>query len=531
MKKLIFLLVFLPALNVFSSDVDIRGNWIYVDGEKYFVKAIGYAGYRQGEVPAPYAHGQNTDLLEEDVKLIKEAGFNTIRTWDARSKEELDLYAKYGLMVMFGFWFDQDKLLGGEEELEEIISRIKEETEQVKNCSNILMYLVIANEPKITLVRDKDRRRLLESYARIRDAVRSVDPSKPLALTYWNPIIFLDNSLWDVLCVNTYYHSPVTNNFSMGYRCYNEYLAKVVAEGRPFINTEFGIILGPKIYGGAKYLKYTYGGNDEQAQAEGVIELYDDLISSGAHGVSVLHFLDQWWVTGNPEIQDEHPEEWLGIAVLSPESEGSHAQPRPAYYALKEYNQVLLISPRDMDIAAKIIPVDVFVTENIGKVTAECCGETLELVKTGKRWFSGDFKTSGIKDEIVAVNITAYGDKEYKRQATVWIKKSGLPEIPLKVNVHTDKKTVHPGDKIVLTVMVTDALNNPVADKDVNISLFYPVNWMERIWTRKTDKKGVVTIEINTPDQKGWINLAAGTDFSKGSFRKRAGDMTTVFME
>ncbi|MDD5645448.1 MAG: glycoside hydrolase family 2 TIM barrel-domain containing protein [bacterium] len=531
MKKIIFILLLLPALNAFASGVDVRGNWIYVDGEKYFVKAIGYAGYRQGEVPAPYAHGRNRELLEEDIKLIREAGFNTIRTWDARSKEELDLYAKYGLMVMFGFWFDQDKLLGGEEELADIINQIKEETERVKDCPNILMYLVIANEPKLTLVRDKDRHQLLESYRKIRDAVKSVDPSRPLALTYWNPIIFLDNSLWDVLCVNTYYHSPVTNNFSMGYRCYNEYLAKFVSNGKPFINTEFGIILGPKIYGGAKYLKYTYGGNDEQAQAEGVIELYDDLISSGAHGVSVLHFLDQWWVVGNPEIQDKHPEEWLGIAALTPESEGCRAETRPAYYALKEYNQALLISPRDMDIAGKIIPVEVFVTENISRVKAECCGRVSELKKTGKYWFSGSFDTSGMRDEVVTVNVTAYGEKEYHRKAVVWIKKSGLPEIPLKISIHTDKKTVKPGNKITLTVKVADELDKPVADKDVNISLFYPLNWMERIWTKKTDKKGTVTIEIDTPTQKGWINLAAGTEFSKNCFKKRVGDITTVFME
>lgn len=531
MKKLIFMLLLLPALNVFPSDVDVKGNWIYVDGEKYFVKAVGYTGYRQGEVPAPDAHGRNAELLEEDVKLIREAGFNTIRTWDARSKEELDLYAKYGLMVMFGFWFDQDKLLGGEKELQEIIDQIKEQTEEVKGCPNILMYLVIANEPKITIVRDKDREQLLDAYEKIRDAVRSIDSSKPVALTYWNPIIFLDNSLWDVLCVNTYYHSPVTNNFSMGYRCYNEYLAEAVSHGKPFINTEFGIILGPKIYGGAKYLKYTYGGNDEQTQAEGVIELYNDLISSGAHGVSVLHFLDQWWVAGNPEIQDKHPEEWLGIAALSPETEGSHARPRPAYYALKEYNRALLISPRDMCIVKDFIPVEVFVTEDIEKVTAVCCGKTLELKKSGKHWFSGSFDCPGAKDEVVAVNVTAYGDKEYKRQATVWVKRSGLPEVPLKVSVLTDRRSVNPGDKISLTVRVVDELNGPVADKDVNISLFYPVTWMERIWTRKTDGKGIVTIEINTPNQKGWINLAAGTEFSKGSFKRRVGDMTTVFME
>lgn len=523
----------LPYTTASSAEVEIKGRWLYVDGEKFFVKAIGYAAFRQHETPGVDSRVAHPELLKEDLRLIKEAGFNTIRLWAEAPREEVMAYNDEGLMVMYGFWFDQDRLEADEGYIDEVARQIKQSVERVKDCPNILMYLAIANEPKLTMVRDKGEDKLLALYKKLKEAVRQADPTKPVAMTYWSPLLFMEHDIWDVYCCNTYYHSPVTANFSLGYRAYNEYIAKKIARGKPYINTEFGIILGPKIYGGHDYLKYTYGGNTAQDQAGGYIELYEDLISAGATGVNVLYFLDQWWVVGNPEKQDAHPEEWLGIAALSPQKEGGHAVPREAYYALKGFNQALLIQPRDMQIIEDMLALEVYVTDNIARVTAEIEGLKLDLKKTSQHWFEEIVDLSAFRGRVVKINVLAEDAEggRYSREAVVWVKGKRPLRPPVDISFSAYPDEVKAGRLINIKIQVETEDGGELENKEVYISMFSPLSWGEMIWTKKTDRRGVVEMQIKAPYEKGWVNIGAGTDFKLGEFEKRVGDIITVFID
>ena len=59
--------------------VEVRGEWIYVDGEPFLVKGIGYSPYRPGQ--NPWKDLVDTARMESDLQRIREAGLNTIRTW------------------------------------------------------------------------------------------------------------------------------------------------------------------------------------------------------------------------------------------------------------------------------------------------------------------------------------------------------------------------------------------------------------------------------------------------------------------
>ena len=84
----------------------IKDGWFYVNGEKFFIKGVGYSPCRPGISPGGHV---DINLIEKDFKLIKEAGFNTVRTWGPMGKEWLDMAKKYNLMVIQGIWIDPNR--------------------------------------------------------------------------------------------------------------------------------------------------------------------------------------------------------------------------------------------------------------------------------------------------------------------------------------------------------------------------------------------------------------------------------------
>jgi len=65
--------------------VAVKGDWIYVDGERFFVK---------GKIYEP------SGAVEDDMSRIKRAGFNTIRAKLPFSERDLIIAGKFGLMVV-----------------------------------------------------------------------------------------------------------------------------------------------------------------------------------------------------------------------------------------------------------------------------------------------------------------------------------------------------------------------------------------------------------------------------------------------
>ena len=88
---------FLWAENKKIPRIVAAGDSLYLDGEKFFVKGVGYSPYRPGQYPGSQV---SMEIVEADFKRIKEAGFNTLRVWDIMPERQLDLAEKYGLKVI-----------------------------------------------------------------------------------------------------------------------------------------------------------------------------------------------------------------------------------------------------------------------------------------------------------------------------------------------------------------------------------------------------------------------------------------------
>src|SRR4030042_2384446 len=76
--------------------IELKNNFFYLDGAKFFMKGI---GYEVGAYPGvlPWNRPFNPDVLESDLTRIVDGGFNTIRTWSAFTNQELKVVQKYDL--------------------------------------------------------------------------------------------------------------------------------------------------------------------------------------------------------------------------------------------------------------------------------------------------------------------------------------------------------------------------------------------------------------------------------------------------
>ena len=90
MKKLSVILIIFTMVMVgctngskqSSAKVGVKDNWYYINGEKFFIKGIGYEiGARPGQDPYEDSIVMDLERMRYDLKFLKDGGFNTIRTW------------------------------------------------------------------------------------------------------------------------------------------------------------------------------------------------------------------------------------------------------------------------------------------------------------------------------------------------------------------------------------------------------------------------------------------------------------------
>ncbi len=122
---IIMSITFIPLVCQAVTDITVNGDWLLVDGEPFFVKAVGYeVGSRPGQTP--WSPTRDISLQRLDFERIKAAGFNTIRTWSPYSNQELQLAQEYGLMVIQGIWVDFNTFFSSDTAADEAVQDVKD---------------------------------------------------------------------------------------------------------------------------------------------------------------------------------------------------------------------------------------------------------------------------------------------------------------------------------------------------------------------------------------------------------------------
>src|SRR5262249_42736958 len=93
-----------------GSRVGIDGKFLSLDGRRFPVRGVPYGTF------APRADGAlfpETDRLRSDLRSMRDAGFNTLRTYTTPPPDLLDIAAEQGLHVIAGIFYPDWRHLVG----------------------------------------------------------------------------------------------------------------------------------------------------------------------------------------------------------------------------------------------------------------------------------------------------------------------------------------------------------------------------------------------------------------------------------
>jgi len=460
--KTIFFLVAILALKIcMAQNVQITNGWYYIDGQKFFVKGIGYETHtRPGQVPWVYKF--DADLIRFDLERIKNAGFNTIRTWGAITEEELKLVEESGLKILFGIWIDPAGDFGSQSFRTSALNQVN----AVLNYSNkykcIIGYLIM-NEPQVAHIYNAGAENLVSLWQAVRDLIHQRHSGIPVSFS--NTIVgdYISTDIFDFTAYNAYIYNPVTISGSHGYAGYLSFLKNNRASQKPFIVTEYGLSVSP----GTPGTKYTYGGNTLAQQTSGNLLMYRSLIDAGAQGGVVFQYHDGWWKGGNEFVHDSTPEEWFGLIEFANQND-KFGSPRPVWSAYTTYNKAIITEPKNEKIYGEQIPVEIFTIEDVRSFTIVMNDSTVLTQNVSSNYFSGNLSLKlieQVKDLELTFHFFDASGVEIKSETISVLcskKQLQLPEIKMQLV----PSSLNPGSKNYLLIEITnDSLFTIEGDK------------------------------------------------------------------
>jgi hypothetical protein len=342
-----------------APPIEVKDGFYHLDGHRVFINAIGYeSGARPGE--APYLK-PDRDLAQvrRDLARIKDAGFNGIRTWSEMPEAELQVVQASGLKVVFGIWLKPDEDFGDPKVVEKDLALLRKVLAYTRKYSCIITYLIM-NEPMPEHLRKVGAQPTRDLWTRSVDLIHQLHPGVPVtisgntAITEW-----VDMNLFDVYGRNVYDYKDGAN-FTHGCAQAQLAITGTLGQGKPVLVTEFGRSVSRR---GSDF----YGGNTLQEQADAMVRYYRDFLDAGVAGLCPFYYADGWWKAGREAIHDDEAEEWFGFIGFK-DLKDTVGLPRPAWHALKQYNQCLLTSPRNQAFYQNQVPIEAFCQPEVKKL-------------------------------------------------------------------------------------------------------------------------------------------------------------------
>jgi hypothetical protein len=422
MKKISLALTILLYTSVsIAQHLQIVDDWYYIDGQKFFIKGIGYETHtRPGQVPWVYAF--DADLITFDLNRIKNAGYNTIRTWGALTEEELQLVESSGLKILYGIWIDPHGDFADPNFITAALDHVSAVMDYSTHYSCIIGYIIM-NEPQVQHIYDTGAGALSELWQSIITLIHERHPGIPVSFS--NTMIgdYINMEIFDFAAYNAYIYNPVTISGSHGYAGYLSFLKSNRSVNMPMIISEFGLSVSP----GVPNPDYGYGGNTPEQQVSGNLLMYRELIDAGAQGGCVFQYHDGWWKAGNENVHDPVAEEWFGLIEFSGLSD-PNGTTRPVWQAFEQYNRAIITSPKNSTIYSDIIPLEFFTTEDVASFTVSVNDTIVISQPVTQTWYNDtltinptcelcdlelvfEFKDAGgtlLKSESISILYTGY---------------------------------------------------------------------------------------------------------------------------
>jgi GT2 family glycosyltransferase len=306
--------------------VKVRGKSLYADGKPFLVKGLHYGPWRPGTGPNKNYPYPAPELIDSDLKLIREMNVNTILVVDPPSYV-LDLAQKRGLKVLYSFtvnWWT----LGTPQfasSREDIVKRVSDFRQKPA-----LLGWILGNEIPNAVLEQRGEKPVRDGLLDLYTTVKEVDKEHFVTHSNWPITKDLDLPFLDVTSFNVYPLWP-PEVVATGFGNYIQRVLQPIAGNKPLLITEFG----------ANTLEA-----GEEGQARLLRSSWQGLKSAGACGGVVFEFADEWWKNYDnpkrpgdwwdrkpaPDDEKQHdldPEEYYGVMT-------AERQPRIAAIAVKE---------------------------------------------------------------------------------------------------------------------------------------------------------------------------------------------------
>ncbi|KPK41587.1 MAG: hypothetical protein AMJ78_05080 [Omnitrophica WOR_2 bacterium SM23_29] len=292
-----------------EKGVVIKNNRIYVDGSLFFIKGVAY-GTRmllaeQG-AKSSTLNDKALNFFENDFKMMKEAGINTIRTYEPLPDSLLDLAEKYDLKVIEQLVYPSAATdYSSDVELKTLKRNAVEIVKRHKDKKCILMWLIWNDAPFIYESAGNPiphygfeavNNFMKEIYLAIKkeDKTRPVTAANILDVEGYN----LGFDFLDVIGCNAYIggHGYEWKGRSDALRTCMKMVKIANKYKKPVFITETGYS--------------TFVKKEVQDKA---LEVQIKSVDENLAGIIIFEWADEWWKGGNPAAHNEHIEEHWGI--------------------------------------------------------------------------------------------------------------------------------------------------------------------------------------------------------------------------
>jgi hypothetical protein len=515
-----------------KTQIELKDNWYYLNGQKFFIKAIGYEiGARPGQHPYEDAKKDDLELMKFDLDRIKEGGYNTIRTWSQYSEAQLKLVQESGLKLIMGLEINPEADYGDPKFIKDSEKELKRVMKYAKNYDCIISYLVI-NEPQTDHIHSVTGKAFVDLMKLLINVIHQDHPGIPVTLSA-NAMIsdYMDESIFDVYAYNCYDHNE-GQTATMGFKDYIKGLNELNGLNKPFITTEFGYSVSPEGGNGQ------YGSNTLVQQSNGLISNYRDLIDAGAVGMCPFYYADGWWKGGDKSLHNiNQPEEWFGFWGYKDVND-KYGSPRPVWFAMRDYMKGLIISPKNKSIHTNTqIPLVLFNTNDVKKVVVKYLDEVIyDKNITNEGYFADQLKIDpdGIEDIELAFEFYDVDNNIIKNESIMILASKSPFEIPKLTIEVTPGKDLNEGKIGSIKTKIETKENFKLVGElklSYNTHLGWDVGPQASISITDQLNNKTITAEnfFNIPDNCWVVNASAGVFVQYGKFIFKIHDQKIIY--
>jgi glycosyltransferase involved in cell wall biosynthesis len=265
---------FSKELNLAVERPVVRGKFLFLREEKFWVKGVTYGTFAQDENGIERFVPQ---IVEKDFATIAENGFNLLRTYTVPPRWVLDVAWRNGLRVMVGIPVEVPMALIDEPgKPDEIVDWVRK---QLRTCAGhpAVFSYTIGNEIAPSIVRWHGRRRIEKFLERLYRVAKQEDPGTLVTYVNFPTTEYLQLPFLDFLCFNVYLETR---------EALEAYVARLhnLSDDRPLLLAEIGL----------DSLR-----NGEQKQADTLEWQIRTVFSSGCCGAIIYGWTDEWYRWGD----------------------------------------------------------------------------------------------------------------------------------------------------------------------------------------------------------------------------------------